>query len=318
MVKFYLSLLVGISILLVACSGSSATVDVSVESTLELAATSTLAPAATATNTSVPTPTALPGLEVIPLSEMAHSIPWLTISPDRRPGTFYYGFNVNVPPFNNVLVRQAFAAATDRDAIVEIAVRLQWENVTAATTLIPQTILGRDLYNEVGIPYDPQRARELLAEAGYPDGSNFPQITVTSNLRSGSNTPGSYVQFANALIQMWQENLGVTVKLEEFSDTEQYYGYLTDHSDEVDIYRAGFLWPGIGESQVDPDWAASIFSSDSKSNYSGFSDPEYDRLITLARQATDPRERLEYYILAERLLTEIEAVIIPIFHTTFK
>ncbi len=69
------------------------------------------------TATIEPTPTPIPGSVVIPIEEMAKGVPWLQPS-DYRPGSYFVIFNLNALPFNKVLVRQALAAATDRDAIV--------------------------------------------------------------------------------------------------------------------------------------------------------------------------------------------------------
>lgn len=277
----------------------------------------TLSPSETATQTQEPTAEPLPGVEIIPIDQMAKQIPWLDAPAGRTPATLYFGFNVNTSPFNNLLVRQAFAAAVDREAIVQNALRLGWDNAVPATTLIPAEILGRRLYNEVGIAFDPERARELLAEAGYSDPSTFPTIKLSTNLRFESAAPGSYIQFTQALAQMREENLGVNIEIREFSDSGQYFAFLTENSNEVDIHRAGFSWTDQGK--MDPHWVMEIFYSESQYadfNYSNYRNREYDSLIRKGFLTTDPATRQEIYIEAERLLVEDEAVIIPIFHWT--
>jgi len=67
------------------------------------------------TITYTPEPTAIPGIQVIPLSSLWDGIPWLPMDEDNRPMSVYYGFNTEKPPFDNVFVRQAFAAAIDRE-----------------------------------------------------------------------------------------------------------------------------------------------------------------------------------------------------------
>ncbi|HLC05475.1 MAG TPA: ABC transporter substrate-binding protein, partial [Anaerolineales bacterium] len=131
-------------------------------------------PEPTSTATASPTPTPLPGLLVLPVDTLDNRIPWLQMDKSARPGVYYFYFNLAKPPFNNVLVRQAFAAAIDREALVEIAKKYKATDPRPATSLTPPGTLGRDLYGEVGIPFDPTRAKELLTQAGYTDSSSFP------------------------------------------------------------------------------------------------------------------------------------------------
>ena len=117
----------------------------------------------------MPTRTPIPGTVVIPIEEMARGIPWLPLDENNVPISRFAYFNVIKPPFNNVLVRQAFAAATDREAIAAIAEKYGIREPQPATTITNPEVLGRNLYNQVGIPFDPVKAREYLSEAGYSD-----------------------------------------------------------------------------------------------------------------------------------------------------
>jgi len=258
--------------------------------------------------TAIPTPTPLPGSLVLPVDSFAHEIPWLPMDESGAPVTYYYAFNVTKPPYNNVLVRQAFVAATDRETLTDIVLKYE-SGARPATSFTPPETLGRDLYNEVGIPYDPALAKELLEQAGYTDPSKFPTLSLLTNIRGG-DTPYLHINVAEALAKMWQENLGIPVVV-EYMD----WGAYTDlvNFDTPEIYRLGWA-----ADYNDPDnFLGPIFTSESESNRGGFSNAEYDELIHKAADITDPTERQILYIQAEQILCEIEAAVIPIFHTIY-
>jgi len=194
-----------------------------------------------------PTATSIPGLEVIPISEMGDTVPWQPLG-DDVPYVLFYGFNVTKPPFNDVRVRKAFAAAVDREALVELAINNGWKNVSPSTTFLPPSMLGRDLYNAVGIPFDPEYARDLLVEAGYSDPSQFPPVTLSSNTMS-NNTP-EFASLAVGMINMWVENLGIQVEFRKFGGVESYYSFIFDEPGNVYIYK-GMYSPGEEEG-LDP------------------------------------------------------------------
>jgi hypothetical protein len=188
----------------------------------------------TSTPTAEPTvpPVPLAGIETIPISNLEPAIPWLPWDPNNIPVTYYYGFNLSRPPFDNVLVRQAFASALDREVIANVAGIQGYREVQPATTFVPATVLGRNLYGEIGHPFNPDRAREVLAQAGYPDGEGFPQVTLVFN-----NTE-THQTVAGAAVSMWRDNLGVNVGTEAIDDWDSYLERL--RNDTPAIYRLGW------------------------------------------------------------------------------
>jgi len=244
---------------------------------------------------------------VIPISSMDVSIPWLPLDTSALPGVYYLGFTVGDPPFDNAQVRQAFGHAVDRSVIVELVDRYLPEyGAQAATSFTPPQTLGRDLTGEVGLPFDPDRALELLSAAGYTDPSAIPPVTIF--VRSVGEYPGLPQRMAEAVAGMWRETLGVEVIVE--APTTRYADRFA--SNPPGVYRLGWL-----ADFNDPDnFLRDIFGTGSGVNYGGWSNAEFQLLITQAHSVTDPELRQRLYIQAERILCETEAAVIPLFHVS--
>lgn len=269
----------------------------------------TVTPEPTATATMVPTPTPLPGSVVLPVDTLGKSNPWLPLENSARPGVYYFYFNLSKPPFNSPLVRQAFAAAIDREALVEIAAKYGAKDPNPATSFTPSETLGRDLYNEVGISFDPAHAKELLAQAGYTDAGKFPAVTLLINV-GGDAAPGFHVKISDEMVRMWEEHLGIRVKVEVVN-----WGAYLERiaSDPPEMFRLSWA-----ADYNDPDnFLREIFNTGSEYNYGKFSNSEFDLLVYRAQNSSDPAERQELYIQAERILCETEAALIPIFHSSY-
>jgi oligopeptide transport system substrate-binding protein len=245
----------------------------------------------------------------LPVDTLGKNKPWLPMENSARPGTYYFYFNLSKPPFNSVLVRQAFAAAIDREALVEIAAKYGAQDPRPATSFTPPETLGRDLYNKVGIPFDPARAQELLAEAGYTDAGKFPPVTLLINM-GGDAAPGFHVKITDEMVRMWEQHLGIKVKVEVVE-----WGTYRDRiaSNPPEIFRLSWA-----ADYNDPDnFLREIFSSGSEYNYGSFSNAEFDLLVNRAKNSYNPAQRQELYIQAEQILCETEAALIPIFHSTY-
>ena len=259
------------------------------------------------TDTLVPLPTQLPGTLVLSIDTLEKTIPWLPLDATAVPVVNYVAFNTLRPPFNSTLVRQAFAHAIDRQVLVEMVRRYQAINPRTATTLTPPETLGRDLYGEVGIGFDPEKAKELFIEAGYSEPTEFPTITFLVNA-SDNIAPGARFNMASAIADMWQTHLGVTVQVQALN-FDDFINRL--QTDPPDVY-----WLGWVADSNDPDnFLREIFHSGSQNNYGKFSNTEFDQLVDRAAKSENPAERQELYIRAERLLCETEAAVIPIYHT---
>jgi len=257
----------------------------------------------------ITSPTPLPGSEVIPLEKLGTGVPWLPLDESAHPGTYLFFFNLSKPPFDNVLVRQAFAAAIDREALVKIAQEYGIKDARSATTFTPPETLGRNLYNEIGIPFDPAHAKDLLAQAGYTDTSQFPVVTLLIAVEDTS-VQGVHDSIAKTMVEMWQQYLGIKITIERI-DNNIYLDRIA--SNPTEIFRA-VIYP---REINDPDSFLPIFHTGARMNFGKFSNAEFDKLIEVAKQNSNPAKRQELYIQAERILCETEIAIIPIYHATY-
>jgi len=256
---------------------------------------------ATATITPIPSATELPGAITIPLDRLQPKIPWLSLEGTATPATFFVGFLSNKPPFDNPLVRQAFALAVDRGKIVNLASGSFYQNLLPATSLVPAETLGRDLYSAVGLAYHPQEAQALLAQAGYPNGEGFPSVTLM--YLNAAEDP----KIAQALVQAWKEGLGVEVQLKPIASQAVYFSLLA--SNPSNLYFIS--WKA---DYNDP----KNFLDDmllKQANFGKFANTEYEELVRQGEKAAaDPAQRQLIYIQAEQVLCEKAAAVIPIFH----
>jgi oligopeptide transport system substrate-binding protein len=244
------------------------------------------------------------------VNTLGNSIPWLPLDKTAIPTVNYVGFNTVKSPFNNALVRQAFAYSIDRAVILGLANKYKVINPTPATTLTPPQTLGRDLYGVVGTNYDPQKAKDLLTQAGYTNPSSFPTVIFIVNA-SGDTMPGARFNMANAMAQMWQTHLGIKVEIQAIPSFNDYLNRLKTNPPDL-------FWVGWAADYNDPaNFIGELFNSNGdyhgEYNYGHFSNSEFDDLISHAANSNDPIIRQELYIQAERLLCETEAAIIPLY-----
>lgn len=206
---------------------------------------------------------------------------------------YYYGFNINKAPFSDVRVRRAFAHAIDRSQIVSLLKGGQ----IPTTSWVPKGMPGYE--PGVGLKFDMQKAKALLAEAGYPDGKGFPEVTFMFDTRDDNKV------IAERLQAMWKQNLGVNLK----AQNEDWKVYLNRLKVDVPaMYRLGW-----GADYPDPDNFLNLFTSYSGNNYTGWKNKEYDALIEKAAGEGSMPKRLAIYKKAQVLLTEQDAVMIPLF-----
>lgn len=260
-------------------------------------------------------PTELPGEILYPIDSLEYGIPWLPFDKSKIPTVAYYGFNVNQPPFDIPEVRHAFAAALDREALTLIYEQSAFYNSEKpAHTIIPKETLSRDLYGSIGTSYDPVLAKQLLADAGYENPSNFPETTMLVTYLRWGDYPGLVAKAAKESIRMWKENLGVNVKLEVVGIGDD----IT--KEQQDLIRSGkyqIFEHGVWADMNDPhSFVYDMFSPGGNKNFTGFNNARITKLINDGEKEVDPAKRLPIYLEIDRILSEEELPVIPIFHCT--
>ncbi|OGZ61000.1 MAG: hypothetical protein A2919_00675, partial [Candidatus Spechtbacteria bacterium RIFCSPLOWO2_01_FULL_43_12] len=211
--------------------------------------------------------------------------------------TSYIGFNTRTPPFDDPLVRQAFAMAVDKESIARDI--LQNLAIPAKGILPPGMPGYRPDYK--GLEYNPAKARELLAQSSY--GNNLPRIKITI---SGSGSAPSVV--LQSIVQFWKSNLGVEVEIEQVD----YATFLEQlKKGTFQMYSLGWV-----ADYPDPDNYFMKFESwrSSANNEARYSNEEVDALIQEARIEMDPQKRLQLYRQIEDIVVS-DAPWITLFHS---
>ena len=214
-------------------------------------------------------------------------------------GTYYYLVNTDRPPVDNVLVRRALSYALDRDTLTRTVLQ---DTAIPAYSITPPDTLG---YNPPQLfDYDPAKARELLAEAGYPNGQGWPGLEIIYN------TQEAHRKIAVAVQQMWKRELNIDVTI----SNQEWKVYLNSVSQrEFQVARRGW----IGD-YVDANNFLDLFITDGGNNNTGYASEEFDEIIlNLAPKAQTRDERYGLFYKAETMMMN-EMPIIPIYTYTSK
>ncbi|MBP7687081.1 MAG: peptide ABC transporter substrate-binding protein [Thermoflexales bacterium] len=194
-------------------------------------------------------------------------------------------FDVTKPPFDDLKVRQAFSLAFDREKYIDVV--LSGIGLPAVGPF-PPGLPGYDT-TLAGLTYDPVRARQLLSESKYA--GNLPPIIYTDG-GSGSDIGGDVA----ALAQMWQQNLGITITVENLEGDK--YSDLIHAGQHGQIFSGGWC-----ADYPDPEnFADALFHTGAQQNQSNYSNPELDKILEDARVEQDTTKRIQLYQQAQRLI----------------
>jgi ABC-type oligopeptide transport system substrate-binding subunit/class 3 adenylate cyclase len=204
--------------------------------------------------------------------------------------TMYLGFDVSRPPFDDLRVRRALALTIDREWLAGAV--LKGLMFPATGGIVPPGMPGHSA--GIGLPYDPEQARGLLAEAGYPNGRGFPPVECVVPRGAAALSIASFVSGA------WLEHLGLRLswtdlewravlpRIEAAPPHLHILCWIADYPDPDNFLR-------VANWRRDTRWRNQV----------------YDDLLEAAERSGDPEQRLQTYQRADRLLME-QAPIVPI------
>ena len=220
--------------------------------------------------------------------------PWFHSAPFL--GNFFIRFNCTRPPFNDPRVRQAFSLVVDKRLLVE---KITKAGEIPADSFVPP---GTAAYQppRTGLGHDPERARRLLAEAGFPGGRGFPPFAFLYNT-------GEQNQYIGVeLKSMFERELGVSMGLRP-QENKVYQNTMSN----VDYDLARSSWVG---DYADPNTFLDMWVTGSGNNRTGWSDGRYDALIAEAGRAFDPQKRFDVFRRAEQMLISEGTPICPLYY----
>jgi oligopeptide transport system substrate-binding protein len=212
--------------------------------------------------------------------------------------SFFLRFNCYKEPFNDPRVRKAFALCVDRKLLAK---RVPHEIGMITESIVPPGIDGYQ--SPPGIGYNPTLARQLLSEAGYPGGKNFPTISYLYPERELDRPVALELQ------SIWEKYLGVKIVLE----SQDWKTYLKSkyHIDNLDYGIVSCKWCA---DYADPNTFLDFFVSNEGSNFYRWSSPQYDRYLKESSTELDKVKRLALLNKAEALLIHDEMPVIPLLY----
>lgn len=221
-------------------------------------------------------------------------------------GTYYISLNLEKAPFDNKLVREALSLAIDREYVANTLMQgtyspagnivgLGWKD-TDGSEFHDKSNGGSEYIDSSDYDANLQKAKDLLKEAGYPDGKGIPKIDYLINDSGYHKVVGEYLQKA------WGElGIDVTVDVVEWAS-------FTPMRRNGDFMAARNGWVG---DYTDPSNILELFTTDNGNNDGNYSNPAFDAAIEKSRTTTDAAERSAVLHEAEDIIME-DAGCIPV------
>lgn len=255
-------------------------------------------------------------IEEVPQDEIQSLIASGDLLIDPYIGTYYVCFQTQKAPFDDPNVRRAFSLVIDRNYIVD---QVTGSGEVAAAGFVPAGIydaegaagddfrtVGGDYYalDDEGYQARCDEARQLLADAGYPNGEGFPVVEYLYNTNENHKAIGE------ALQNMWQTELGVSVTL----NNQDWAVFLdTRKNGDYSIARNGWI-----ADYNDPMSFIDMWMTGGGNNDAQYANPEYDKLVKAAKSTDVAADRMKYMHQAEDILIGQDSVLAPIYFYTNK
>ncbi len=210
--------------------------------------------------------------------------------------TYFVRYNVTKGPFKDVRVRKAFSLVMDKALLTE---KITQAGEIVADAFVPPGTAGYQ--PPPGWKNDPELARRLIAEAGFPGGAGFPVVHYLYTSKSETDE-----KIAVELQAMFKRELGISVQL-----TKQEWAVYLNNLSALDYDFCRSSWVG---DYKDPNTFLDMFVTGGGNNNCGWSNKRYDELIALAGAETDSAKRFAHFREAETILVSTELPICPLFN----
>ncbi len=210
----------------------------------------------------------------------------------------FYAINTTKPPMDDVRVRKAFNMAIDKAALADYRVVVK-PNYTIVPTIFQKYPRPK------GDPFDPEKAKQLLAEAGFrgADGKFDPKKFPISEVEFNYNTNESNRQVAEFIQAQWKQNLGLTVSLRN----SEWKTFLPMRSK---LEYKGFARSGWVGDYMDPYTYLSLYIvKEGGANGTGWWDPKYNKMLENANREPDVPKRMAMLAEAEEYLLQYQPVL---------
>lgn len=216
----------------------------------------------------------------------------------------YYGFFLPNPIFSKKEIRQAFNYAIDRKKLVDYT--LQGEGTAGVYGIVPVGLKGYDNTMVKGYTFDPDKAKALLASAGFKDGKGFPKITLQINSGGGRNE-----MVAESVQKMLMENLGIDVEIKQL--------VWAQHTENYEKGKAEFFRYAWVADYPDPENFLNLFygryvpakvEDKAYLNSTRYKNPKFDALFEQALSTPDMAERYKLYQQCDQMITDDAPVVI--------
>lgn len=221
--------------------------------------------------------------------------------------TAYINLNTTKVPFNNVKVRQAFAMAIDKEKLINLVLKGEAYG-PAIHGMVSPAIKGYDYESVIGIEFNAEKAKKLLAEAGYKDGKDFPSITLlvastNAGIRTALNIQKQLLTNLGISIEFESMTINDRLNLEKYGKMDMSFGsWLADFPDPI-----SFL------SLFDGSTVPQSLEKPSHINKTRYKNTSYDKLYNKAVATIDLKKKYEYCLEADQIIAN-DVPVIPLWY----